>query len=245
MSKTKSEGKFSEEEMEEMILNRVGEVTGNEKAPSFLTERQMEDLEHYIEDRWGSGEEDGHVFHEMSSAFVHTDVMALGKEGENKTFATFGMSAREMPVPEAARPYFDTRIELVMRASPDLEIGADAKDPRAGMIVASELVNVSKYPFWRNSWLGSLHTLNASDDFREKFGYEFFLFVPFGEVEPKGLGHVTYLLMIPVYEEERNWMASHPDGSERFLEADLDTLDDDECDLAWIDRPRDVILPED
>ena len=247
MSKTKNESIFSEEEMKEMVLNRLGERTGDEKTPSFLTVEQMEEIEEEMSFWWG--EEGGYVVHEITSEYVHTDVASFGKRDGPKTFATFGMCSRKMAVPENAPDWCGRRIELVMRASPDVQIEIDEKKESKGIgeaaFACDELGRTSKYPFRERTWLGPFHTINASDEFKERFGYSYYLFIPYKETEIRGLGRVDFLQLIPVYEEERDWMASRPNGSLLFLQAYPDTLGDDQDLLGWIDRPRDVILPED
>ncbi len=211
------------------------------KDPVFYTEQQMNEIEAFINEQWGDNK-DGYIVHEIESKYVHTDVSIIeDSEGGGITLATFGMGAREMKSPF---PNYD-RIELVMYGSSGLRAKEDEKLNKKNMIACSELVRLSKYPFANDTWFGHGHTINASEGFTKTFGYQFFFFMEYNHAPAlSDLGKVRFLLAVPVYEDERNWMASHDDGSQRFFDAYFDSFADDDNSIFMIDVPRKHIIPD-
>ena len=74
------------------------------------------------------------------------------------------------------------------------------------MTIANELVSLSKFPFRKNTWLHHGHTIEASDAFREAFGFDAFTFICVDFAEIDGIGEVDFLRVIPIYKEEREWI---------------------------------------
>ena len=212
----------------------------NEK-PVYYDEEQRKEILEFITDQWGD-DGDGFVCHEIKSDFVHTDIKAIGREGARKVFVTFGAGARKMNAPFPDR----SRIELVMYCSEKMSIAEDLKDFGRCSALCAELASLSKYPFRKDTWLGLGHTVNATENFVEEFGYGYFLFAEHVEkAHLSGIGDVRFLIAIPVFKEEKDWMASHENGSVRFLIAYYETFqrggNTDEMFLIDVDRP--LIIP--
>lgn len=166
------------------------------KTPTYYTEEQMNVVLEFIQKSFGNGEE-VLVGHEIESEYVHTDVAVVTAKEGSHCFATFGMGAREMnaPIPQLAR------VELVMYASENFEPTSDE-----ARILMSELQSLSKFPFANGTFLGPGHTIAASELFEETFGFEAFVFAPVEHAKIDDLGDVLFLLVIPIYEEERDEM---------------------------------------
>ena len=166
------------------------------KSPTLYNPVQLEQIQNFIYENFG-GEEDGLIAHELTSEYVHTDVQIVAPEGRSRTFVTFGMGAREMNAPHPDLAH----VELVMCASKDLDIYSED-----AMKIANELVSLSKFPFRENTWLHHCHTINASDAFREAFGFDAFALISIDFTELDGIGEVNFLLAVPIYKKEREWM---------------------------------------
>ena len=194
------------------------------------TPEQMEQVQQFISQTFG-GEEDGMIAHEITSEYVHTDTAVIAPQGEDRVFVTFGMGARAMNAPANCR-----HIELVMCASKELDIYSQAP-----MTIIKELVSLSKFPFGENTWLGVGHTIPASQAFRDTFGFEALTFVHSGEtVCVDGIGTVEFLMVVPIYEQERQW----------FMETDsiacMDALYQQFGEEVFLaDSQREMYMPED
>lgn len=198
----------------------------------------------YLHEQFGESE-NGFITHEINSEYVHTDVLRIDNE-EGKVFGTFGMGVRKMriPVPQLED---EQRAELVMYASPDMDKDGNSPVGKGSMQICSELTHLSKYPFENDTWLSAGHTINASKQFTDQFGFDFFFFYPaiYEPLELKSLGKINFLLAIPIYKAERDWMANHPgqNAEMRFMEAYLDWADESGS-YAEVDVSREVIIPE-
>lgn len=168
------------------------------------------EFENFITDNIGKIE---NIIHEIVSEYVHTDV-AIVHDEEETTFVTFGVGAREMDAPEGMYK----KIEMAMSAS------KDTLTDKQTLLIANELVKISKFPFRNKTWLGPFHTINASEEFSKEFGFQYFLFDVLGEYE----NSVVVLKCIPIYEDEYTAICSTPSGSIDFLEKYYDAfvLDD-------------------
>lgn len=166
------------------------------KFPIYYTPEQMEQIQEFILQNF-AGTDVGIIGHELKSEYVHTDILAATNAAGERYFATFGMGAREMnaPIPQLAR------VELVMYASENFEPTSDE-----ARILMSELQSLSKVPFANGTFLGPGHTIAASELFEETFGFEAFVFAPVEHAKIDDLGDVLFLLVIPIYEEERDEM---------------------------------------
>ena len=129
---------------------------------------------------------------------MHTDA-AIVKEFEGAgAVITFGMGAKKSYAPLDEYK----RTELVAYVSPDFDFKSEK-----GMIFASELAGPSKVPFRDKTWFGMGHTVPTSKKFKEHFGYDAFLMVKISQTcFIKGIGDISFLLMIPIYGDERQWM---------------------------------------
>ena len=168
------------------------------KSPTLYNPLQLEQIQKFIYNTFG-GEEDGLIAHELTSEYVHTDVQIVAPEGDSRTFVTVGMGAREMNAPYPVLGL--RRVELLMCASPDLDIYSEE-----AMTIVNELVSLSKFPFRENTWLHHGHTIDASDAFRDTFGFDAFGFIGIDFTEIDGIGDVDFLLTIPIHKEEREWI---------------------------------------
>ena len=168
------------------------------KSPTLYNPVQLEQIQNFIYENFG-GEEDGLIAHELTSEYVHTDVQIVAPEGDNRVFVTFGMGAREMNAPYSVLGL--RRVELLMCASKDLDIYSED-----AMKIVNELVSLSKFPFRENTWLHDGHTIDASDTFKEAFGFDAFAFIGVDFTKIDGIGEVDFLLTIPIHKEEREWI---------------------------------------
>ena len=83
-----------------MYSNKEDEVFTEfiNKHCHMYTPEQMDDVMDFIEEKFGCGGKrpnDGLLSHEVTSEYVHTDVVMTGKE-DYQHFVTCGMGAREM-----------------------------------------------------------------------------------------------------------------------------------------------------
>ena len=202
------------------------------KNPIFYDEEQLEEMEQFIEKEWRTGN-NGSICHEMKSEYVHTDVYVMADE-EETVLVTCGVGAREMnsPLPEYGH------CEFILFASVDLQ--ENAAESSKLLTACTELTKVSKYSFREDTWIGPGHTINASDDFRETFGYSYFLFLEYPVcAKVSGIGEVRYLIAIPVYEDEVEEMTKRREYA-TFLKAYFDYFEDPEYerDIFRIDGSR-------
>ena len=146
-------------------------------------------------------------------------------------------------------PFPDYRhVEYVMYASKAEEIVKSRDVP----LIGAELQRISKYPFENQTWLGHGHTLNTTEKFRERFGYEFVLFLDYQkcltlQTEDEGDMDVHFLVALPIYEDERNWMARQQDPAaalRKYMEAYAEMFDDADTTLGFVDRPRQHVVLE-
>lgn len=162
--------------------------------------KQIAEIKNYIAINFGGSESD-YIAHEIKSEYVHTDVAIIDNMDDLKVLATFGMGARAMNSP------IDNlnNIELVGFASQDLDVQGEET-----LLLTEELVRLSKYPFSDNTWFGEGHTINVSDTYKETFGYDYFLFVYSGfTVDISGIGNIPYLTLIPIYDNEYDWIVKN------------------------------------
>ena len=212
-----------------------------DNSPVYYTAEQTGIIERYLDDKLGP-EDNGAVMHEHHSDYVHTDVYIREYKGKGIVFTTVGMGARKMKVPDGAFG----RIELVMFGSTALCMDPDDPEIKKIYTVCSELVKLSKYPFANDTWLGRLHTINASDKFAAEFGYRYFLLSPhlnFAYLSDNDA--VCFLKLIPIYEKEREWIISNEDGSRRFSEAFYELMEIHGKRMYFFDEPRELIIPRD
>ena len=191
---------------------------------SLYTPEQQIELETFLSVNLGVTEED-YVVHEIESTYIHTDVTIINNTDDIKMFASTGMGAGTLNTPTDEFK----NIELMAFASADL----DPTSERA-MLIAAEINAISKFPFRENTWFGPGHTINASEEFRQAFGYEYFLFMYSGfTAEISGIGDVPYLVLIPLYANERDCIVETGDAT--FLD---ELLSEYGADILTLDNPR-------
>lgn len=199
-----------------------------DKQPIWYTEEQENEIQTFIQLNFG---ESDFISHELESEYVHTDTALIAPEGQSRTFVTFGMGARPMH-----SPFGDSRVELAICASPEVDVSSDD-----AFLLAGEVTHISKYPFREDTWLGEGHTINASEDFKERFGYAYFAFWDLGlSFRPAGMeDDVQFLALVPLYEEEREWIVNN--DSIAFMYHLYDVYGDK---MFCADLPRDVCIPD-
>lgn len=197
-------------------------------TPILYTEEQEKEIQTFIQLNFGESEFSSH---ELNSEYVHTDTAMVAPDGQSRTFVTFGMGAREMNSPTDVR-----RIELVISASPAVEVCA-----KESYWLAGEVTHISKFPFREDTWLEAGHTINASEDFKKHFGYDYFAFWDLElSFQPTGIeDDVHFLALVPLYEEEREWIVKN--NSIAFMYHLYDVYGDK---MFCADLPREVCIPD-
>ena len=171
------------------------------------TPEQLSEIQTYIATNFGSNKTD-YIAHELESKYVHSDILIIDNQTDLKVFASIGMGAKEMNSPIESFQ----NIELMGFASEKLDIKSEES-----LIIAGELTRLTKFPFSENTWFGPGHTVNASEEFKNAFGYQYFLFTYSGfSVEVSDIGNINYLTLIPLYENERNYIVEN--GDAQFLQ---------------------------
>ena len=197
-------------------------------TPILYTEEQEKEIQTFILLNFG---ESAFTSHELESEYVHTDTALIAPEGQSRTFVTFGMGARPMNSPTDVR-----RIELAISASP-------AIDPTSteAFWLAGEITHLSKFPFREDTWLEAGHTINASEDFKKHFGYDYFAFWDLElSFQPTDIeDDVHFLALVPLYEEEREWIVKN--NSIAFMYHLYDVYGDK---MFCADLPREVCIPD-
>ena len=200
------------------------------KTPIMYNDKQFKELENFIEENFGSHYD--YIVHEIESEYVHTDTFALKSKDGNKIFVTCGMGARAMNTPFGLK-----RCELVIQARSRLPVTTEN-----AMILAGELTKISKLPFREDTWLGTGHTMYASEEFKEAFGYDFFAFKKLSiSANLTGIDEdIDFLILVPIYAEERQWCVNN--HTLAFLDRLNEKYDGTEFNA---DVQREILLPED
>lgn len=172
------------------------------ELPAMYTPEQLLEIQNFIKANFGSNETD-YISHELESKYVHSDVLIVDNQVDLKVFASIGMGAREMNSPIDSFQ----NIEFMGFASEKLDVKSEES-----LIIAGELTRLTKFPFSENTWFGPGHTVNASEEFKKAFGYDYFLFTYSGFLlEVSDIGNINYLTLIPLYENERNFIVKNGD----------------------------------
>ena len=196
--------------------------------PVLYTEEQEKEIRTFIQLNFGESE---FTSHELESEYVHTDTALIAPEGQTRTFVTFGMGARPMNSPTDVR-----RIELAISASPDMDVCSES-----AYWLAGEITHISKFPFRENTWLEAGHTLGASLDFKERFGYDYFALWDLElSFQPTDMEEdVHFFALVPIHEEEREWIVEN--NSFAFMWHLYDVYGDA---MFCADLPREVCIPD-
>lgn len=215
---------------EEKIIDMICNNVLHEYSPS-----QMDDVMDFIEKKFGCGGKrpnDGFLSHELTSEYVHTDVVMTENE-YYKHFVTCGMGARQMCDWMIMMDEELKRLEILFVLSPDCKLSDKDK-----FLLCGELTRITKYPFANDTCFGPGHTINASKEFKERFGYDYFLFyVPVEKINVYGVGDVHFIPLIPIYEEEREWMVNN--NSIEWLYKSIEAIDE----IVLIDKQREKFIP--
>ena len=200
------------------------------KTPYLYNSIQSEEIQAFISNNFGK--DCGYIAHEIKSEYVHTDTMLIAPQNTDRTFVTFGMGARNMNTPNNAK-----RCELVMCATKNI-----ATQSKESFIISGELARISKFPFREDTWLGTGHTMDASEEFKEAFGYDFFAFKKLSlSAKLTGIDEdIDFLLLVPIYAEEREWCVNN--HTLAFLDRLNEKYDGTEFNA---DVQREILLPED
>ena len=199
----------------------------------MYTAEQIDSVMDFIEEKFGGGgKRRGQVSHEITSEYIHTDV-AITRNKDYQHFVTCGMGVREMSNWMIMAEEELKRLEVFFILSRKYKLSEKDK-----LILCAELTRITKYPFRNNTFFGPGHTIDASKEFKQRFGYDYFLFfLPVEKMCVENIGDVHFIPLIPIYEEEREWMVKN-DSFEWLLGA-AETLDD----IFKIDNKREVFIP--
>lgn len=199
-------------------------------TPVMYSPDEMEKLQNYITTTFGTPGD--YLAHEMTSEYVHTDVQ-ICHDQDIRHLVTFGMSARAMQAPLPSLQ----KTELVISVSDSFDLMS-----REGAVLLGELTGLTKFPFRKDTWLGHGHTVPASKEFREVFGYDCWLFMEFLRDPFVNVGGdaVHFLQAIPIYNAEREWIMEN-DGN-LFFHAVYDNVGEA---AVLTDSRREVYIPGD
>ena len=199
-------------------------------TPIMYNNKQFETLEEYIAEKFGARYDS--IFHEITSEYVHTDTFIIKTPTGEKQFITCGMGAREMNTPNNFK-----RCELVMLASNRFVVTREE-----ARVLSAELVRISKFPFRNETWLGTGHTIDTSENFKETFGFDYFAFLklPLSASIPGIDDYINFLLVVPIYEGEREWCVNN--HTLAFLEKLGEKYNGQEL---YTDSKREPFVPDD
>ena len=224
-----------------MYSNKRGEVFP-EFIDAFINEychmytpEQIDSVMDFIEEKFGGGgkrERRGQVSHEITSEYIHTDV-AITRNKDYQHFVTCGMGVREMSNWMIMAEEELKRLELFFILSRKYKLSEKDK-----LILCGELTHITKYPFKNNTFFGPGHTIDASKEFKERFGYSYFLFfLPVEKMCVENIGDVHFIPLIPIYEEEREWMVKNNSFEWLYAMDNLGTA-------ILIDKKREMFIPK-
>ena len=213
---------MKENKLETALCNKVL----NQYSPA-----QMDKITNFIKKKFG-GEGEGLICHELKSDNIHVDVGVTSNE-DNQHLVTFGMGSMEMCNWAVLGKDELRRLEILFNVSLDYEMTNEEK-----LLLANELMRIAKYPYRENTFFGPGHTINASKEFKEKFGYDYFLFfLPIEKIKLGKLGYVYFIPLIPIYEEEREWMVKNNSFEWLYAMDGLGTA-------ILIDKKREMFIPK-
>ena len=195
------------------------------------TQNQMDEVMDFIDEAFGREKNEGFILHEIESEHVHTDVVVAGDE-DSTFIVSCGMGSREMPNCKVFVDKAFKNIEIFFELSKDYKLTDEDF-----FILGSELQRISKYPFANDTFFGPGHTISASNKFKERFGYDYFVFfLPVTELNVEDIGDVYFLPLIPIYAKERDWMVENNSFAWLYAVEDLDKA-------ALVDIEREEFIP--
>lgn len=206
----------------------------NNKLPIYYEENTQQLVEDFINSNFGNSG-DGQISHEIVSEYVHSDVHAFSsnKSPGNNVYVTCGMGAREQNSP--LNEY--KRIEFVMVS------GSGTKND---MTIINQLIFLTKFPFENNTWLGAWHTIDALDDFKNKFGYSAFLILPeiLGQIDvPEFTNNIKFLGIVPIYKNECEALVRCDESRNKFLQVIESNLCKRGFEFLKVDSRRENLFP--
>lgn len=144
----------NDEDAINLISDIQFEMSGG-NMPLMYKEDEQNAVEEYITKNLGGIDK---VFHEMYSPDIHIDICVLPPQGERDfyIFATLGMGAYEMNVPEDLEEYELERAELIMCLPPEM---VDLSDNDSWFL--DIMRTVAHLPLERKSWIAYGHTVGA------------------------------------------------------------------------------------
>lgn len=198
------------------------------KVLATYTPEQLTEIQTYVANNFGSNKTD-YIAHEVESEYIHTDVLIVDNQADLKVFASIGMGAKKINSPIDGFQ----NIELMGLASEKLDVKSEES-----LVIAGELTRLTKFPFSENTWFGPGHTVNVSEEFHKTFGYDYFLFTYSGfSLEVSDIGNINYLTLIPLYENERNYIVKN--GDNELLEKLIKKYG---ADMFALGKPRKSII---
>lgn len=178
---------------------------------SYYSDSENEAINRHIERFYGKYDK---VFHEISSKDVHVDIAVIEPHcmSDCITLVTMGMGARRMNIPQASEKSLK-RAELVLYLHPEWKIyneGFEWKWPVAF------LASMAHFPFQRNTWLGSGHTVLSAEMKAKNVPFPGCIFTkPFAEAKgaqkcrlPNG-ETVNFYQTTMLYEREIEYKIKH------------------------------------
>lgn len=153
-------------------------------------------LDKFINDNFGKVE---FVIDELQSPYVHSDTYVCKNNINNVSFITIGMGARAMNTINSNLKY----CELILNFS---KMPANKKV----LTIASQLVNLTKFPFKNNCYFSNFHTINLFDEIKALYGYECVVFLNNNYTYLENNGDiVNFYNLVPIYKDELEMIRKH------------------------------------
>lgn len=217
--------KEKDEQLQEWLRRMV-----NVPEPVYIDE-----ISEHFEKLFAVKREDYRVFHEMLSDTIHVDVhyFRATEERPFQVLFTTGMSDLPMTPPEDASPEYrkaNERGELycILPADWKLDDNKDEEQCERYFWIIKALKMAARYPHMCNTWLGSMHTLQYTDDNAPfspytKLSSAIFMSLNKDDLDGKygdDLGgfyakdgtYINLLCLVPLYEEEMKFKLEHGAG---------------------------------
>lgn len=186
--------------------------------PVYYSKEDVKAIEEFYGTNFEDYGETGFIIHEITSEYVHSDIMVYGSPEDEYVYASCGMGAKKMNTPSEL---VDDRCELFAVCN--------SPDENDSMIISWEIVRLTKYPFLNDTWFGTGHTVMSSKEFSERFGFYAFMLMPcFMDKLSLDCGNVTFLALAPIYKDEYDRIVALRNGSFEFMNRYFNELDIDE-----------------
>lgn len=208
----------------------------------------MEEIEKHFADVFEYKLDEARVFHELMSDFVHIDVHIVPPCEKRPFYLLFttGMSDLPMSLPEDCSwddKKINERAELYCLLPPDWKFDGfgDNREALRYMWIITALKQAARYPHQCQSCLGSMHSLQFTEEntpFADNTGFCSAVFLhsdsndfggKFGDrlnyFRTEDGAYINLLCFIPMYEDEMNFKIEKG-GSELFLRLFGETVTD-------------------